>query len=154
MDHGLDLERNVRGDLLRLAKDLGIPLLATNDAHYVLEEHADAHDNLLCIGVGKNKDDPNRFRFNGSGYYLKTAAQMRELFSELPEACDNTLLIAERIESYAEVFDNVDEMPQYPDVPEGETQESWLRKEFLKGLASALRRPDPGPRCWSGSRPR
>jgi DNA polymerase-3 subunit alpha len=143
MDHGLDLERNVRADLLRLAKDLDIPLLATNDAHYVLEEHADAHDNLLCIGVGKNKDDPNRFKFNGSGYYLKTAAQMRELFAELPEACDNTLLIAERIGSYDEVFDLKDEMPQYPDVPEGETQESWLRREVVKGLA--MRYGDPIP---------
>ncbi|MFJ2439803.1 DNA polymerase III subunit alpha [Streptomyces sp. NPDC087658] len=143
MDHGLDLERNVRADLLRLAKDLNIPLLATNDAHYVLEEHADAHDNLLCIGVGKNKDDPNRFRFNGSGYYLKTAAQMRELFSELPEACDNTLLIAERIESYEEVFTPEDEMPQYPDVPEGETQESWLRKDVLKGLEMRYGSPIP-----------
>ncbi|AVI00080.1 DNA polymerase III subunit alpha (plasmid) [Streptomyces sp. WAC00288] len=143
MDHGLDLERNVRGDLLRLAKELNIPLLATNDAHYVLEEHADAHDNLLCIGVGKNKEDPNRFKFNGTGYYLKTAAQMRELFSELPEACDNTLLIAERIESYDDVFDNVDEMPNFPDVPKGETQESWLRKEVLKGLA--MRYGDPIP---------
>ncbi|MFE9967490.1 DNA polymerase III subunit alpha, partial [Streptomyces sp. NPDC005525] len=143
MDHGLDLERNVRGDLLRLAKDLGIPLLATNDAHYVLEEHADAHDNLLCIGVGKNKDDPGRFKFNGTGYYLKTATEMRELFSEIPEACDNTLLIAERIESYASVFENVDEMPNFPGVPEGETQESWLRKECLKGLA--MRYGDPIP---------
>ncbi|MFI6686625.1 DNA polymerase III subunit alpha [Streptomyces sp. NPDC050485] len=143
MDHGLDLERNVRGDLLRLAKDLNIPLLATNDAHYVLEEHADAHDNLLCIGVGKNKADPNRFRFSGTGYYLKTAAQMRELFSEIPEACDNTLLIAERIESYDEVFDHKDEMPDFPDVPEGETQESWLRKETLKGLEMRYGSPIP-----------
>jgi DNA polymerase III subunit alpha len=143
MDHGLDIERNVREGLLRLAKQLNIPLLATNDAHYVTEDQADAHDNLLCIGVGKNKDDPNRFRFNGSGYYLKTAAEMRGLFSELPEACDNTLLVAERIESYDEVFDYVDEMPQFPDVPEGETQESWLRKEVLKGLA--VRYGDPIP---------
>ncbi|MFF1560530.1 DNA polymerase III subunit alpha [Streptomyces sp. NPDC058279] len=143
MDHGLDLERNVRGGLLRLAKDLGIPLLATNDAHYVLEEHADAHDNLLCIGVGKNKDDPGRFRFNGSGYYLKTAEQMRELFSELPEACDNTLLIAERIESYDEVFAEKNEMPDFPDVPEGETQESWLRRDVLKGLEMRYGSPIP-----------
>ncbi|WP_331745890.1 DNA polymerase III subunit alpha [Streptomyces virginiae] len=143
MDHGLDLERNVRGGLLRLAKDLGIPLLATNDAHYVLEDHADAHDNLLCIGVGKNKDDPNRFRFNGSGYYLKTAEQMRELFSELPEACDNTLLIAERIESYDEVFAEKNEMPDFPDVPEGETQESWLRRDVLKGLEMRYGSPIP-----------
>ncbi|MFI1185418.1 DNA polymerase III subunit alpha [Streptomyces californicus] len=143
MDHGLDLERNVRADLLRLAKDLNIPLLATNDAHYVLEEHADAHDNLLCIGVGKDKADPNRFKFNGSGYYLKTAAEMRQLFSELPEACDNTLLIAERIESYEEVFAPEDEMPQYPDVPEGETQESWLRRECIAGLEMRYGSPVP-----------
>ncbi|MCX5096699.1 DNA polymerase III subunit alpha [Streptomyces sp. NBC_00365] len=143
MDHGLSIEKDVRDGLLRLAKDLNIPLLATNDAHYVHEDQADAHDNLLCIGVGKNKDDPKRFRFQGSGYYLKTAAEMRELFAELPAACDNTLLIAERIESYDSVFENVDEMPQYPDVPEGETQESWLRKECLKGLA--MRYGDPIP---------
>ncbi len=68
---------------------------------------------------------------------------MRALFSELPGACDNTLLIAERIESYNEVFDYVDEMPQYPDVPEGETQESWLRKEVLKGLATRYGDPVP-----------
>ncbi|MEV5264803.1 DNA polymerase III subunit alpha [Streptomyces werraensis] len=143
MDHGLSIEREVRDGLLRLAKELNIPLLATNDAHYIHEDQADAHDNLLCIGVGKNKADEKRFRFQGTGYYLKTAQEMRELFSELPEACDNTLLIAERIESYDEVFENVDEMPQYPDVPEGETQESWLRKECLKGLA--MRYGDPIP---------
>ncbi|WP_411147390.1 DNA polymerase III subunit alpha [Streptomyces sp. A30] len=134
MDHGLSIEKQVRDGLLRLAKDLNIPLLATNDAHYIHEDQADAHDNLLCIGVGKNKADEKRFRFAGADYYLKTAEQMRSLFSELPEACDNTLLIAERVESYDSVFENVDEMPQFPDVPEGETQESWLRKECRKGL--------------------
>ncbi|WP_329368647.1 DNA polymerase III subunit alpha [Streptomyces sp. NBC_00669] len=143
MDHGIDIERTVRQDLLRLAKDLDIPLLATNDAHYVFQDQADDHDTLLCIGTGKNKDDPNRLKFAGSGYYLKSAAEMRELFAELPEACDNTLLIAERIEPYDEVFAYVDQMPQYPDVPKGETQESWLRKEVLKGLA--VRYGDPIP---------
>ncbi|MFD0007162.1 DNA polymerase III subunit alpha [Streptomyces sp. NPDC127178] len=143
MDHGLSIERDVRDGLLRLAKDLNIPLLATNDAHYIHEDQADAHDNLLCIGVGKNKADEKRFRFSGSGYYLKTAQEMRALFSELPQACDNTLLIAERIESYDSVFENVDEMPQFPDVPEGESQESWLRKECLKGLAMRYGSPIP-----------
>ncbi|HSA53866.1 MAG TPA: DNA polymerase III subunit alpha, partial [Yinghuangia sp.] len=133
MDHGLDIERTVREDLLRIAKQLDIPLLATNDSHYVTEDQADAHDNLLCVGVGKNKDDPNRFKFNGTGYYLKSAEEMRALFGELPAACDNTLLIAERIEPYDEVFGYVDQMPQF-DVPEGETQASWLRKECEKGL--------------------
>lgn len=143
MDHGLSIERDARDGLLRLAKDLNIPLLATNDAHYIHEDQADSHDNLLCIGVGKNKADEKRFRFSGSGYYLKTAQEMRSLFSELPGACDNTLLIAERIESYDSVFENVDEMPHFPDVPEGETQESWLRKECLKGLAMRYGSPIP-----------
>ncbi|GAA2702633.1 hypothetical protein GCM10010095_71700 [Streptomyces anthocyanicus] len=143
MDRGLSIERDVREGLLRLARELSLPLLATNDAHYVHESQADAHDNLLCIGVGKNKADEKRFRFSGSGYYLKTAAEMRALFAELPEACDNTLLIAERVGSYDEVFDNIDEMPQFPDVPDGETQESWLRKEVLMGLA--MRYGDPVP---------
>jgi DNA polymerase-3 subunit alpha len=133
MDHGLGIERDVREDLLRLAKQLNIPLLATNDSHYVTADQADAHDNLLCIGVGKNKDDPNRFKFNGSGYYLKTSEEMRELFRELPEACDNTLAIAERIESYQEVFTYVDRMPQF-DVPKGENQVSYLRQKIDEGL--------------------
>ncbi|GAA5075625.1 DNA polymerase III subunit alpha [Streptomyces similanensis] len=143
MDHGLSIEREVRDGLLRLAKDLDIPLLATNDAHYIRPTDAEAHDNLLCIGVGKNKDDPNRFKFQGSGYYLKTAAEMRELFGELPAACDNTLLIAERIGSYDDVFDYVDEMPQFPDVPDGMSQEAYLRQEVLKGLV--MRYGDPIP---------
>ncbi|WP_327682214.1 DNA polymerase III subunit alpha [Kitasatospora sp. NBC_00458] len=133
MDHDLSIERDVREDLLRLAKQLDIPLLATNDSHYVTADQADAHDSLLCVGVGKNKDDPNRFKFQGTGYYIKTAAEMRELFRELPEACDNTLAIAERIEPYDEVFNYVDRMPQF-DVPEGETQASFLRKKIAIGL--------------------
>ena len=142
MEHGLSIERDVRDDLLKLAKQLNIPLLATNDSHYVTADQADAHDNLLCIGVGKNKDDPNRFKFHGTGYYIKTATEMRELFREMPEACDNTLLIAERVQPYNEVFDFVDRMPQFK-VPEGEDQESWLRKEVLRGLV--MRYGDPIP---------
>ncbi|WP_090944170.1 DNA polymerase III subunit alpha [Nonomuraea jiangxiensis] len=143
MDHGIDIEREVRADLLKLAKQLNIPLLVTNDSHYVTEDQADAHDSLLCVGVGKNKDDPNRFRFNGSGYYLKPADEMYALFPELPEACDNTLLVAEMIGDYGDVFAQVDRMPDYPDVPEGETQESWLRKEVERGLV--MRYGDPVP---------
>nr|WP_269149030.1 DNA polymerase III subunit alpha [Jiangella alkaliphila] len=133
MDHGLDIERTVREDLLRISKHLQIPLLATNDSHYVTEDQADAHDSLLCVGVGRNKDDPKRFKFNGSGYYIKTAEQMRQLFAELPEACDNTLAIADRIGAYDEVFTYVDRMPKF-DVPEGETQASALRKLVDDGI--------------------
>ncbi|WP_331732539.1 DNA polymerase III subunit alpha (plasmid) [Streptomyces sp. NBC_00015] len=143
MDHGLSIERDVRDGLLRLAKELNIPLLATNDAHYIHPSDAESHDDLLCIGVGKDKAAPNRFKFQGTGYYLKTAAEMRALFSELPEACDNTLLIAERIGSYSDVFDNVDEMPEFPDVPDGVTQEEYLREEVLKGLAVRYGSPIP-----------
>ncbi|GAA1378231.1 DNA polymerase III subunit alpha [Luteococcus sanguinis] len=142
MDHGIAIERDVRDGLLRLAKQLNIPLLASNDSHYVTEDQADSHDNLLCVGVGRNKDDPNRFRFNGSGYYIRSNEEMRQLFGELPEACNNTLEIAERIESYADVFAFVDRMPQF-DVPEGETQETWLRKEIEKGVR--VRFPDGEP---------
>ncbi|MDR2974630.1 MAG: PHP domain-containing protein, partial [Propionibacteriaceae bacterium] len=94
MDHGLSIETSVRADLLRIAKDLGLKLVATNDSHYVTADQADAHDNLLCIGVGRNKDDEKRFRFNGSGYYLRPEEEMRNLFYEVEEACDTTVEIA------------------------------------------------------------
>ncbi|GAA3621280.1 DNA polymerase III subunit alpha [Kineosporia mesophila] len=142
MDHGIDIEHEVRADLLKLAKHLDIPLLATNDSHYVLESEADAHDSLLCIGVGKNKDDPNRFKFNGAGYYLKTSDEMRSLFRELPQACDNTLLVAEMVDPYDEVFTYVDRMPQF-DVPAGETQESYLRQQVEIGLKKRYGDPIP-----------
>jgi DNA polymerase-3 subunit alpha len=142
MDHDLDIERDVRDNLLKLARHLDLPFLATNDSHYVTADQADAHDSLLCIGVGKNKDDPARFRFSGSGYYIKTPEEMRMLFREIPGACDNTLLIAEMIEPYEDVFGYVDRMPQFQ-VPEGETQESWLRKEVEKGLVMRYGSPIP-----------
>jgi len=133
MDHGLAIERNVRQDLLRIARELHIPLLATNDSHYVTQDQADSHDDLLCVGVGKNKDDPNRFKFNGTGYYIKSATEMRELFRELPEACDNTLLVTEMVQDYDEVFSPVDRMPKF-EVPEGHTAESWLRHKIDEGI--------------------
>src|SRR5918997_1580603 len=99
MDHGLSIEKKTRPALMRIAKDLGIPLLATNDLHYTHKEDAQAHDALLCIQTGSRLNEPNRFKFNGDGYYLKSAAEMRALFpGELQEACDNTLLVAEQCE--------------------------------------------------------
>ncbi|OCG73149.1 DNA polymerase III subunit alpha [Microbacterium sediminis] len=131
MDHGLDIERRVMTDLLRLAKDLNIPLVATNDSHYTHQHEADAHAALLCVQSGSTLDDPNRFKFDGDGYYVKTAAEMRQLFRDHPEACDNTLLIAERCN--VEFDTSANYMPKFP-VPEGETEESWLIKEVEKGL--------------------
>nr|WP_220486409.1 DNA polymerase III subunit alpha [Tessaracoccus sp. MC1865] len=132
MDHGLDIETRVRKDLLRLAKDLSLPLVATNDLHYVHAHDADAHDTLLCVSAGSRKAETSRFKFDGNGYYLKSAEEMRSLFRELPEACDNTLAIAERIETkFDEGMGTY--MPRYP-VPEGETEDSWFHKEVERGL--------------------
>ena len=118
MDHGLSIEKKTRPALLAIAKDLGIPLLATNDLHYTHKEDAEAHDALLCIQTGSRLNETNRFKFNGDGYYLKSAAEMRALFpGDLAEACDNTLLVAEQCEvSFTE---GADLMPRFP-LPPGE----------------------------------
>ena len=91
MDHGLEIERRVRADLLKIAKDLSLPLVATNDLHYSRREHAATHEVLLCVQTGATMADGDRFKFEGDGYYLKSPAEMRALFADLPEACDNTL---------------------------------------------------------------
>ena len=131
MDHGLAIEQRFREDLLRLARALDLPLLATNDLHYVHAADAAAHDVLLCIGTRTTMDDPNRFRFDARDFYLKSAEEMRHLWRELPEACDNTLLIAERCDVHFN--EGADLMPQFP-VPEGESEESWLVAEVERGL--------------------
>ncbi|MFI6802875.1 DNA polymerase III subunit alpha [Streptosporangium canum] len=143
MDHGLAIERRVREELLKLGRELGLPPLATNDSHYVTEDQAGAHDALLCVGTGKRLADADRFRFSGSGYYIKPAEEMRALWDgEVPGACDNTLLVAERVGDYGEVFVHRDLTPRFP-VPEGESESSWLRRETLKG---ARRRYGGDPR--------
>jgi DNA polymerase-3 subunit alpha len=137
MDHGLSIEQSVRSGLLRIAKELGLRTVVTNDSHYVTEDQAGAQDILICIGTGKNRDDQNRLRFDGSGYFIKPAAQMREFWdAQVPGACDSTLLIAEMVEpgGYNEVFEYVDRMPRFP-VPENHDQVSWLRAEVAKGVA-------------------
>ena len=132
MDHGIDIERRTRQDLLKLAKDLGLPLVATNDLHYTRKEDAQSHSALLCIQTAATLQDPNRFQFQGDGYYLKSAAEMREIFRELPEACDNTLVIAERCDvSFTEGEGRY--MPRFP-CPEGEDETSWFIKEVEAGL--------------------
>jgi DNA polymerase-3 subunit alpha len=129
MDHGLPIERSVREGLLDIGRKLQLNPLATNDSHYVTQNQADAHAALLCVQSGKTLDDPNRFKFDGDGYYLKSAAEMREYWDrEVAGAADSTLLIAERIESYDEVFAEVNRMPRFP-LAEGETEDLLLRRE-------------------------
>jgi DNA polymerase-3 subunit alpha len=134
MDHGLSIERRVRDGLVELGRTLGIPPLATNDCHYVTKDAAHSHEALLCVQTGKTLSDPNRFKFDGDGYYLKSAAEMRALWdNEIPQACDSTLLIAERVQPYDDVWAPRDRMPVFP-VPEGHDQGSWLRHEVEAGL--------------------
>ncbi|MCF8570754.1 DNA polymerase III subunit alpha [Gordonia sp. HY002] len=134
MEHGLEIEQRVRSGLLTVGSKLGIKPLVTNDCHYVTRDHASSHEALLCIQTGKTLSDPTRFKFGGDGYYLKSAKEMRELWDDVvPGGCDSTLEIAERVQSYEDVFTHHDRMPIFP-VPEGYTQESWLEREVMVGL--------------------
>ena len=135
MDHGIEIETRVKADLLKLGKELGLPLLATNDLHYTHHEDAASHEALLCVQSGSTLADPKRFKFDNNEFYLKTAQEMRTLFSDIPEACDNTLLIAERCNITMRENENL--LPQYP-VPAGESEDTWLRKESNKGLSARL----------------
>ncbi|MCI1649626.1 DNA polymerase III subunit alpha [Bifidobacterium tibiigranuli] len=133
MDHGLGIEKRVTNDLLKIAKLINAPLLATNDSHYVHEEDRSSQDAMLCINSGSRLDDPNRFKFDGSGYYLKSAEEMRELFKDHPEACDNTLEIAERCNV---MFDDSEDgafMPEF-DCPDGWDETSLFLKDVQQGL--------------------
>ena len=135
MDHGIDIENRVKADLLKLGKELKLPLLATNDLHYTFHEDAPAHEALLCVQSGSTLADPKRFKFDNSEFYVKTAAQMRELFKDIPESCDNTLLIAERCNVTLREGENL--LPQF-DVPAGQTEDSWLRALSHEGLKKRL----------------
>ena len=134
MDHGLDIERRVRDGLIEIGKRLDIPPVVTNDSHYTHEAQAEAHDVLLCVQTAANVSDPNRFRFGGSGYFLKSADEMRAVDgSELwQRGCRNTLMVAERVDTTG-MFTERNLMPRFP-VPDGETEESWFRKEVHAGL--------------------
>ncbi|MBM7515309.1 DNA polymerase III subunit alpha [Nocardioides nitrophenolicus] len=135
MDHGISIEKRVRDDLLRLGKELGIPPIATNDSHYNNPEDADAHDALICVASGKRLSDPNRLKFDGGGYYIKSAAEMRELWADrfgMPQACDNTVAIAERCS--VEFTESTGGYMARADIPAGETEESWFRKEVWRGI--------------------
>jgi len=114
-DHGLAAQKRTNPQLVDIARRLQAPLLATNDSHYTHRGDAVAHDALLCVQTGATIDDPKRFKFEGEEHYLKSAAEMRHLFAELPEACDSSLLIAER--AHVDIELGVNALPEFP-VPE------------------------------------
>jgi DNA-directed DNA polymerase III (polc) len=144
MDHGLEIEKRVRDDLLRLARDLDLPVVATNDLHYTHAADADTHEILLCVQSGKTMADPNRFKFDARDFYLKSPAEMRSLWADkydLRAACDNTLVIAERCDvAFTEGEGRY--MPRFP-CPPGEDETSWFVKEVETGLTQ--RYPDGIP---------
>ncbi|MGN6782829.1 MAG: DNA polymerase III subunit alpha [Marmoricola sp.] len=151
MDHGIDIEKRVRDDLLRLGRELSIPPLATNDSHYNNPEDAAAHDALICVASGKRLSDPHRLKFDGGGYYIKSAAEMRALWADrfgMPEACDNTLAIAERCS--VEFVESTGGYMARADIPAGETEESWFRKEVWRGIEARY----PGDRLTDAVRDR
>ncbi len=132
MDHGLPEQTVLNPKLLRLAGETALPLVVTNDLHYVHKSQHEAHDVLLCVGTGSNLDTPGRLRFETPEFYLKSAAEMFALFPDQREAYRNTRRIAEMVD--LELPLGQLRIPHFP-VPDGETVESWLRAECERGLA-------------------
>ena len=135
MDHSIEIEQRAFADLIKLGKELNLPQLATNDLHYTHHDDAAAHEVLLCIQSGSTMADPKRFKFENSEFYLKSPAQMREIFKDFKQACDNTLLVAERCETTMREGENL--LPQFP-VPTGQSEDSWLIKLANDGLATKM----------------
>jgi DNA polymerase-3 subunit alpha len=131
-DHGIAAQQKVMPGLLQIAEDISAPLLAANDSHYTYAAEADAHDVLLCIQTGANKSDPDRFSFQSQEFYIKTSGEMRALFpgDTYPDACANTLLVAERANVELEFGQIL--LPKFP-VPEGMTETSYLHRLVMEG---------------------
>ena len=133
-DHGIADQHRTNPQLIEIARRIGAPLLATNDSHYTHREDAVAHDALLCVQTGALLSDTNRFKFEGTEHYLKSASEMRHLFREVPEACDNTLLIAERADVQIEL--GKPSLPEFP-VPDRFTGRTYEERAqaYLRHLA-------------------
>ena len=136
-DHGIDDQQTVNQGLLRMSQETGIPLVATNDIHYVKKEDAEAHDILLCIQTGKKVADEDRMRYEGGQYYLKSPEEMEALFPYAKQALENTGKIAKRCN--VEIVFGEQKVPKY-EVPEGFTSYSYLKALCQEGLE---RRYDP-----------
>ena len=137
-DHGIDEQRPVNQGVLRLARETGLPLVVTNDAHYLRKEDAKMQDVLLCIQTGKTVDEPNRMKFQTEEFYLKSEEELRQLFPACEEAFENTAKIAQRC--------NLDftfheyHLPSFP-VPQGYTNEQYFRELCEKGFRERYENP-------------
>lgn len=130
-DQNIEEQRSVNEEIIKLSRETGIPLVATNDVHYVNKEDAKIHDALMCIQMGKTLNDPNRMRFGSDEFYLKSREEMERVFPDVIEALDNTVKIAEQCN--VEFDFNTIHLPQY-EVPKGYTPDSYLRELCFKGL--------------------
>jgi DNA polymerase-3 subunit alpha len=140
-DQGLPEQRRTNPTSIEIAKRIGAPLLATNDSHYTHRDDHESHDALLCVQTGALLSDPKRFKFEGTEHYLKTADEMRHVFREVPQACDNTLWIAERAELEIEFGNPL--LPEFP-LPEGFADDaSYLRHVTLEGARQRWGDPLP-----------
>ncbi|MEC0126882.1 DNA polymerase III subunit alpha, partial [Paenibacillus pabuli] len=131
-DHGLSEQKRVNPQLIRLASELDIPLVATNDAHYLSEEDAELQDVLICIGTGKTVDDENRLRIGTNQLYLKSEQEMARLFPHVPEALENTVRIADSCELQLEFGKSI--LPEYRPLPEGKSPSAYLRQLCEEGM--------------------
>ena len=130
-DHNMEEQKKVNLQLIRLSKELDIPLVATNDVHYINRDDAEVHDILLCIQTGKTKEDTDRMKFPNNEFYLKSPEEMKKIFEFAPEAIHNTTRIAEQCNVNLD-FDTV-YLPEY-EVPHGISKIDYLRKICFEGL--------------------
>ena len=130
-DHGYPDQQTVNAELLRMSREMGIPLIATNDCHYTYAEDAEAHDILLCVQTGKKLADENRMRYPGGQFYVKSEEEMRRLFPYAPEALDNTQRIADRC--HVDIEFGVTKLPHF-DVPDGYDSWTYLNKLCRDGM--------------------
>ncbi len=141
-DHGMREQKQVNMALIRMSEETGIPLIATNDSHYIYKEDAEPHDILLCIQTGKTVLDEDRMRYEGRQFYLKSPEEMYDLFSYAPEALENTAKIAQRC-NVSFVFHEL-KLPEF-DVPAGKTAKEYLREICAAGF---LKKYPEGKAVW------
>ncbi|RKZ35010.1 DNA polymerase III subunit alpha [bacterium] len=137
-DHNLPEQKRVLPKLIKLAREMGIRMVATNDVHYIDAQDSDFHDKMLCIQMDKLVDDPNRMRFGSDQFYLKSAQQMQELFAEIPESLDNTLWIAERTDVQIET--GVSKLPHFPVPDKFDSVDDYLDYKSREGLKKRYNR--------------
>ncbi len=142
-DHGIEEEHHTYPKVYELAKEMGVPVVATNDVHYLKKNDSQAHDILLCLQTGKDRDDPNRMKYNTQELYLKSPDEMKQLFKDKPDVVERTLEVADKIN--LEIDFNQRLLPEFP-IPEEEggiNADEYLEKLSRKGIEKKYSKADP-----------